>query len=394
MPEVNDQSPAPAPVAAPPQPVKKHGWFARVQDSFQSMMPQWVRENSGRINQIGLMAGTAVILGSVFRGRTISRDIWKAQTEILEKSGLHGAELEKKVAELVDAKIMKKPGLHRQRMMYLPTAVLGLAVGGFIKDKETPEEREAYKKLSTPQYIGMRIKHAFDPAHHSRQTAGLIGIASGVLAIISAFSQPGGALISEAFVGGTLISGFSCLTFLNDPATAKQWLNYCWVTRLPFVLTGTYETLLTKPVYPSPLADQMKQAPAYNAGLAKAMEEGVRIPRWGLAGLAGKRLVTGEKAAAAFTKGFTALHLPYKRMDVSYPIGQWFNMVMATFGFLMAGSDEKIKLQAAAKAVEAPVMTKAPESAVATDPAAPQTTINHAQAAARMLQSDKAAAVA
>jgi hypothetical protein len=380
----------PAAVAPSAEPEKKQGWFGRTQQAVQAAMPQWVRENSGRINQIGLMAGTAVIMGSVWRGRTISKDIWNAQTKILEKNGFQGAALEKKVAELIDAKIMKKPALHRQRMIYLPTAITGLAIGGFIKDKETPEDRAAYKDMSLPQYMGMRLKQSLDPMHHSRQTAGVIGAASGVAAIVSAFSQPGGALISEAFVGATLISGFTGLTFINDPSAAKKALNVCWATRLPFVVSGTYETLATQPAFTTPLAAAEKLKPEYAQGVVKAMQEGVRIPRFGLGmgkiALAGRKLVTGGKAADAFTKSYLSLKLPYKRMDVSYPIGQWFNMGMATFGFLMAGSDEKKK--AAASMVAPVTIDAAPihktETARIEQPAGPSPKVNAVQAEERL----------
>ncbi len=358
----------------PSQPEAKKGWWDRMRESFQARMPEWVRQNSTRINQLGLMAGTTVIMGSIFRNRKISRDIWNAQEEILKKSGLKGAALEKKIGELVESKIMKKPGLHKQRMFYLGTAITGLGVSGFIKNKETPEQRESYKDMPMLPYIGMRIKHAFDPLNHSRQTAGAIGALSGVLAMVSGLSQPGGALISEIFVGGTLVAGFSSLALINDPTKATGWLNKCWASRLPFVISGTYETLEPKPVFPSPLPEIAKQKPGYAAGLAKAMQEGVKIPRWGLGigkfAMAGRTTLTGEKAAAAFTKSFTAHQLPYKRRDWSYPIGQWFNIGMTTFNFLMSGSDKHKLDGAAAQAAVTPpaVETVSPASEIATAP--------------------------
>ncbi len=320
--------------------------WQRAKHSVQAAMPDWVHRNSSRINQLGLMAGTMVIMGSVFRNRTISQDIFNAQEKILMDKGFHGDALKTKIDELLQSKVIKKPGLHKWRMVYLPTAILGLAVGGFLKDKETPEEREAHRGMSTPSYIGMRLKHALDPAHHSRQTAGVIGALSGVFAILSAFTQPGGVLISEAFVGATLISGFSCLTLINDPASAKRWLNMCWASRLPFVMTGTYETLIPKPGFTNPLAAEIKKSDAFRQGIVEAFDTGVKVPPlqriFGPSlGVFGKKLVKGGAAVEAFAKQQTSLALPYKRMDVSYPIGQWFNMALATFGFLMAGSDDK-----------------------------------------------------
>lgn len=376
---------APSPEASKPK-----GLWQQTQAAFQSILPDWAIKHSSRINQLGLMAGTTVILGSAFRNRTIAKDIWNAQVKILEEKGLKGAELEQKIGELVTSKVMKKPGLHRQRMFYLGTAISGLGVGGFLKDKETPEDRAKYKDMPLPNYLLMRLGHAFDPIHHSRQTAGLLGATSGVLAMISGLSQPGGALISEIFVGGTLLSGFTLLGFINDPGQAKEWLNKCWAARLPFVVTGTYETLFPPPTYPTPLMEAEKLKPEYASGLAKAMEEGVRVPRFGLGmgkyTLAGRELLTGEKAAAAFTKSFMSRPLPYKRMDISYPIGQWFNMAMATFGFLTAGADEKKK--AAPEPKEAVVI--APESAiaeaapVALHAAQPSSRVNAVQADARL----------
>ncbi len=368
-----------------PKPVAKpQGWWEQTKASFQAAMPQWVRDNSSRINQIGLVIGTSVMIGSVFRGREISKDIFAAQKKLLQdEGGFHGEALEKKVAELIEAKVMKKPVLHRQRMIYLPTAITGLAVGGFIKDKETPEERAARKPMSLPEYMGMRLQQSLDPLHHSRQTAGVIGTLSGVAAIVSALSQPGGALISEAFVGSTLIAGFSGLTFIDDPAKAKETLNVCWATRLPFVLSGTYETLLTKPGFVHPLAAELKQTTAYSSGLLKAMQEGVKVPRLQLSGLVGSHVVKGGKAADAYTKSFVSRQLPYNRMDICYPIGQWFNMAMASFGFLMAGSDEKRHAApAGGNALPAmPVQTAPVQTSVTQGPA---TQISAVQQAAKL----------
>ncbi len=352
--------------SAKPQPAneKTPDWWTKTQLAFQSPMPQWALDNSTRVNQLGLMAGTTIIMGSVWKGKAIGKDIWKAQEKILESKGFHGNALTAKISKLTDAGIMKKPALHRERMIYLPTAIGGLAVGGFIKDKETEQDREAHKGMPIGDYLGMRMKQSLDPLHHSRQTAGVIGAASGAFAIWSAFSQPGGALISEAFVGGTLIAGFSGLTLIDDPSKAKSWLNVCWATRLPFVLSGTYETLSTYPAFANPMAMEMKKTSEYADGVVKAMREGAKVPRFGLAGLAGHETVHGGKAADAFSKSFVAEKLPYRRRDWSYPIGQWSNMALATFGFLTAGTDEK-KQQAEQPTQATPIL------------ASPSTTIQH-----------------
>lgn len=353
---------------------KQKGWWDRTRESFQSMMPQWWRDNSTRINQLGLMFGTAVIIGSVFRGKKISQGIFKAQEDLLKEAGYEGAALTTKINELMTKKdplfkttIMKKPGLHTQRLFYLGTAVTGLGIGGFIKDKETKEERESRKPMSLPEYMAMRVGHAFDPLHHSRQTAGVVGATSGVLAIISAFSQPGGVLLSEAFVGGTLVAGFTGLTFVDDPDKAKQTLNTCWATRLPFVISGTYETLIPEPSFIHPLAEQLQSNPATIAAAEAAKTAGVKVPRWSLGlgpnrALAGFHTLKGEKAFTAVLKKSLMRTLGYKRMDISYPIGQWFNMTMAGIGIMMAGSDDKKKAQSPQVTVEKPA---APQDAAA-----------------------------
>lgn len=110
-------------------------------------------------------------------------------------------------------------------------------------------------------------------------------------------------------VGATLLSGFSALLFMKDSDAARQTFSTCWWMRLPVVITGTYESVLTHPEYKHPLS--------------------------------------GMK-----------LHLPNKRMDISYPIGQWGNMVFAAFGFLMAGSDAKKKQEVAKAEVATDMPTK------------------------------------
>src|SRR5262249_33439838 len=81
--KTKDQADAQAPVAQAPE--KPKGWWDRTREGFQNMMPQWVRDNSSRINQLGLMSGTAVILGSVWRNKKISKDIDHEQRKILKE---------------------------------------------------------------------------------------------------------------------------------------------------------------------------------------------------------------------------------------------------------------------------------------------------------------------
>lgn len=269
-------------------------------------MPDWALKNSTLIVNAGLFSFTSLMIASAFRGKAIGKAIYEEQERLLKSSGFEGDALKSKMSELIDIGVIKIPALHRQRMTYLGTAIASFATGVIFKPKvESPEQMQTYSDMSWPGYLGTRIFQVLDPVNHSRQTAGFLAATSGVLAAISGLSQPGGALKSEILVGATLIGGGASLLFIKDPDQAKEMFSACWWGRLPAVVTGTYETMWTKPSFKHPL-----------------------------------------------TKELT--HMPFWRMDISYPIGQWGNMSMAAFGLLTAGAEMNKKMHDNMPAVEFP----------------------------------------
>lgn len=167
-------------------------WKESTQQSFQKKMPKWALDYSTQITNAGVFFFTSVMIFSAFRGKAISKSIYEAQERLLKDAGYRGELLAKKMQELTASKVIKPPRLHRQRMVYLITAISSFALGAIFKEKPvTTEQRQKYDQMSLPEYMGVRLKEGFDPVNHSRQSVGLVGATSGALAIISALSQPG-----------------------------------------------------------------------------------------------------------------------------------------------------------------------------------------------------------
>lgn len=328
-------------------------WKEAAQQSFSAKMPDWALKYSTQITNAGLLFFTSLMIHSAFRGKYISGEIFKAQEKLVgTELGLEGGALADKVGELVAAGKMKIPALHRQRMTYLGTALASFMTGMVFKPQaESAEQMQKYEQMSWPEYMGTRVFQALDPVHHSRQTVGVLGAVSGILAAKSGLTQPGGVLWSELVVGATLVAGFSSLMMIKDPDKAKEAFSACWWARLPVVVTGTYETLMTYPAYQHPMASELAKTDAFKGGAADIARDG--FTQKGFFGLWNKTL-QGEKAVEAFTKEYFAHKLPFRRMDFAYPIGQWGNLGFAAFGLLTAGAAAKLALQSTANTPETP----------------------------------------
>ena len=276
-----------------------NAWKEGVRGHFQEMLPPWVRDHSTQISNACMMVFTGTMLASVLHGKKIGGQMYDKQLEILQQSGLEGDALSQKVAELQQQQVMKQPKLHMWRLAYLGTAIASFGTGMVFKEKpQTEEDRKKYDAMSKPEYFTTRLKESFDPTHHARQTVSALGLASGGLAIISSLTQPGGVHRSEMMAAGTLLSGFSALMFMKDSDNAYQTFGAIWWTRLPLIMTGTYESVYSYPKFKHPLTSEMQQ-------------------------------------------------LPNRRMDIAYPIGQWGNFATSVFAFLAGSSKGEKKSEPA-----------------------------------------------
>ncbi|MFZ4124846.1 MAG: hypothetical protein ACOYJ2_02085 [Rickettsiales bacterium] len=364
--------------SAPEKPKERTG--------IAALFPQWVVDNATRITNAGLMTFTSVMLySSLVRGKQISKDLYATQIKDIDKGIVQEAEklvsegkiapshaadhIATRKAQLLESglhtKIIKPPTIHKMRLFYLLTAITSFAVGAFFKRKEeTKEELDGYSKLGLPEYMGTRFQQAFDPINHSRQTVGVLSGASGVMAVMSALSQPGGVHKSELYVGSTLAAGGALLAFINDPKIAQTAFSTLWMMRLPAIVTGTKESILDSPKYVNPFVNEFKKTPDFLADKARALNEGYseRVkPFWGVFGdLFGKGKDVpreGIKAVKAYEKAFVGKHTiarDYKRMDIAYPIGQWGNLASAGIGYLgvSAVADPKTNNAAPAEGVK------------------------------------------
>ena len=297
---------------------------------WRKMIPKPILDNATQISNAGLMFFTGSMLFSGYRGKQISEKIYTQQIELLKESGFKDDALAKKTEELLKSKVIKKPGWHMMRLVYLLTAMTSFAFGAIFKRKEEkPEDLIRYDKMSLPEYMVERTKEAFDPVHHSRQTVGVLAGTSGVMAVTSALSQPGGVHKSELYVGTTLAVGGALLAYVKDATAAQSLFTFAWLSRLPAILTGTNESMNFKPGFKHPLVADMKKTPAYFEGAGKALREGHPETIW-----LGLRKVhrTGPAAVRAYDAQFAGLTLPEKRNDIAYPFGQWGNLFSAFLG--------------------------------------------------------------
>lgn len=302
-------------------------------------VPDWVINNAPQITNAGLFIGTGIMLHSGYRGKVISQDIYDKQMSIIKNAEGMTAE---RAANIVDhatkSQLIKAPGWHKMRLFYLLTAMTSFGIGALFKRKEeAPEELEANRHMGLAEYMRTRVAQGLDPVNHSRQTVGLVSGASGVLAVISALSQPGGVHKSELFVGSTLATGGALLAFINDPKTAQNAFSALWMSRLPAIVTGTKESMWTKPGFKNPLVHEMKQTEAFRKGLEHAYVNGKDEKV-----LLGLRTVKrqGAQAVAVYDKTYGSESLPYDRKDIAYPIGQWTNFFAASVGFLGKGASK------------------------------------------------------
>ena len=299
-------------------------WKDGVSTQFRSVLPPVIRDHTKEIAGVGLTVFTGTMLLSGAKGKQISQQIYDSQTNLLKNAGYQGAALEAKTAELLKSGVMRPAKLHSWRIIYLGTAMASFGLGALLKEKpDTKEERANYDKMTVPEYALTRVKESFDPINHSRQTVSAVGLASGGLAVVSALTQPGGIHKSELMAASTLLAGFSSLMFVKDSDKAHDLFNAIWWTRLPFILSGTRESLHSFPAYKHPLT----------------ME---------------------------------AMKLPNKRMDLAYPVGQWGNFATTVFSFFGSKPRKEAKQEAAAAAAakEAASQPSQPDTkinAVATD---------------------------
>lgn len=316
-----------APKAQAPAPEKQHvertGW--------RKIFPQVVVDNATRISNAGLFFFTTCMLYSGYRGKQISQDIYDAQLKIIkDKPALGGEALAKQVKAWTSSNIIKQPGWHRLRLAYLLTAMTSFAFGAVYKRKEEkPEDLARYEQMSLPEYMRTRTQEALNPAEHSRQTVGIVASASGVLAVTSALTQPGGIHKSELYVGSLLAIGGAFLAYLKDAVVAQQVFTTAWMIRLPAIITGTKESIYSVPTYKNPFLADLKQTPEYFKGAEEALRNGHPEAVW----LGLKKVHrTGPDAVRVFDKGFGNLALPYERKDYSYPFGQIGNFISAFIG--------------------------------------------------------------
>lgn len=382
MNELNGQQSAPtnlakAPVSAP-EPQKQHA----ERTGWRKLFPQVVVDNATRISNAGLFFFTTCMLYSGYRGKQISQDIYDAQLNIIKQNpALKGEALAKQVKAWTSSGIIKQPGWHRLRLAYLLTAMTSFAFGALYKRKEEkPEDLERYSQMSLPEYMRTRTQEALNPAEHSRQTVGVLAGASGVLAVTSALTQPGGIHKSELYVGSLLAVGGAFLAYLKDAVVAQQVFTTAWMLRFPAIITGTKESIKSYPAYKNPFVAEMKQSPEYFKGVEDALRNG--YPEDILLGLK-KTHRTGTAAVRAYDKGFGTIKLPYERKDYSYPFGQWGNFVSAFLGIVgKKPAAPKVDTPAAAREPAKDEGSK-PDLAVASaQPHAPHThTAHHAGSA-------------
>lgn len=322
--EIADNKATHAKAAEPEkQQVARTGW--------RKIFPQVVVDNATRISNAGLFFFTTCMLYSGYRGKQISQDIYDAQLKIIqEKPALGGEALTKQVKAWTSSNIIKQPGWHKLRLAYLLTAMTSFAFGTIYKRKdEKQEDLERYSQMSLPEYMRTRTQEALNPAEHSRQTVGIIAGASGVLAVTSALTQPGGVHKSELYVGSLLAIGGGLLAYLKDAVVAQQVFTTAWMIRLPAIITGTKESIYSVPTYKNPFIADMKQTPEYFKGAEEALRNGHPEAVW----LGLKKVHrTGPDAVKAFDRGFGNLALPYQRRDYSYPLGQIGNFISAFIG--------------------------------------------------------------
>ncbi len=328
-------------------PEKKHN------TGIYRFFPDWLIDHAPQITNAGLFTGTAIMLHSGYRGKVISEDIWKTQMDTIMKTPGMTPERGVKIAELaVKDGLIPKPGWHKMRLIYLLTAMVSFAIGAiFPRKDDTPEEKEKMSTMGIVDYMRTRTQQAFDPVAHSRQTVGAISGISGLMAIMSALSQPGGISKSELYVGTTLATGGALLTYINNSQLAQNLFSALWMARLPAIYTGAFEFTTSTPKFKNPLLAEMKQQPEYFAALQDAAKNGtIRNDYLGLK----KTKVFGDEAIRVKAAGYGGMELPYKRKDYAYPTGQITNMFAAAIGFLGKGASKAKEAKAQQQAPSAP----------------------------------------
>lgn len=363
-----------------PEPEKKQG--------APAFSAEWLSENAPQITNAGLTVFTGTMLHSGYRGKVISKDIYDAQMGILRE---HKGYSPQQALDALEAGVKERriiqPGWHKMRLAYLSTAIVSFAFGAFFKRKEeTPEELEANRNLSLPEYMRTRVQQALDPVNHSRQTVGLLSSASGVLAVLSALSQPGGIHKSELYVGSTLALGGAALGFINDPKAAQNTFSTLWLLRLPAILTGTHESLNLHPGYKNPFVNEIKKTPEFIADIGEAYKSGMKHVRDAAGNITGTAPVVetytffglvprkflgmkdkplfGTDAVKKLNQTAGGLTLDYKRMDIAYPIGQWGNLFSAAIGYAAKGAKKP-------EPAQKPANENAEQRTVAANDAAP-----------------------
>lgn len=344
MPELVSKDPNIVPESAPQNASKKHN------NGIYRFVPDWIIDNAPQITNAGLFTGTGIMLHSGYRGKVISEDIWKTQMKTIRETPGMTPERAVKIAELaVKDGLIPKPGWHKMRLIYLLTAMVSFGIGAIFPRKEdSPEEKERISKMGLVEYMQTRTQQALDPVGHSRQTVGVVSGISGLMAIMSALSQPGGTSKSELYVGTTLATGGALLAYVNNSQLAQNLFSGLWMARLPAIYTGAFEFTTSTPKFKNPLLNELKQQPEYFAALEDAAKNGtIRSDYLGLK----KTQVFGDEAMKVKAAGYGTMELPYKRKDYAYPIGQITNMFAAAVGFLGKGASKQKEVKAESGAV-------------------------------------------
>lgn len=153
-----------------------HGWSHRLRTRVQAYSPDWLVKNGTKVFTALQLGGASLL---VWDGGL--SNIW-------------------------------------QQVAANAVEMAGTITGLFVKEKPPTEEEQArLDAMSAPRYTMERIKQAFQPGSHIRQTLGFAAIVSGILTIASAFNPN----MAAAKRNGTMSYG----AFLTTAGATLQFSN-------------------------------------------------------------------------------------------------------------------------------------------------------------------------
>ncbi|MEJ0009834.1 MAG: hypothetical protein WDN72_04495 [Alphaproteobacteria bacterium] len=137
---------------------------------------------------------------------------------------------------------MRKGSSSPWRLVASVITLAGEGLGIVYKEKPyTVEERESYKRMSWPQYLGVKTLQAFHPKDHIGETVGLAFEFNGIFTALSGIAQSSKRSVSwEIFQGVMTTVAGACLSYMPNREKAWQLAIAAFWTRAPVSAQQSY----------------------------------------------------------------------------------------------------------------------------------------------------------